>query len=115
MPRFRRSDRRRDPHVIDLITLDEEANVARLVLLEPGPWDGSREHLLFVQERLNACLAFGLDGELVERYPEAARAAIVIRLETRHEPDAESAGFLSQARDTLREAGVGLEVEVVTE
>jgi hypothetical protein len=66
---------------IDFVAFDPELDGWLLVLVEPGPWtDATVEaRLVALQDRLYGCLEAALDGQIAERFPEAADAKIIVR------------------------------------
>jgi hypothetical protein len=97
--------------VIDLIAHDPKTDEAVLVMNEPGPWDGSDQRLVRLQERFNAYVSFLLDGEFAEWDPELARKRARIEVRCADVPDARTIDLLGQIHDQL--AHQEIEVKVV--
>ena len=66
---------------IDFVSFDPELDAWLLVLVEPGPWtDATVEaRLAALQERFYGCLEAALEGQIAERFPQAANARIIVR------------------------------------
>ncbi len=97
--------------VIDMVAHDPKTDEAVLVMNEPGPWDGSDQRLVQLQERFNAYVSFLLDGEFAEWDPELARKRARIEVRCADVPDARALDLLGQIHDQL--AHQEIEVKVV--
>lgn len=100
------------PRTVDLVAYDKAADCYRLVLVESGPWDGSRAQLGRLQEKLNSYLGFALDGRMGELYPGAEAKDVVIRLELAQAPDPRTRAVLVRLEAAIREHGLGFELVV---
>ena len=101
------------PHVIDVVAQDAQTDEVALIMLEPRPWDGSERQIFQLQEKINAYLAFALDGEMAEAYPELAGKALRLQLDCLTMPEGEILGFLSHVREQIAFQGINLEVRVM--
>jgi len=89
--------------VIDLIHI-EDRNVI-LSISDHLEWDSKNEHLLILQDKINAYLE-SIEGEdLYERYPKIKGKNIVIRVVALHNPNDEANEFLKRVKETLQAAG----------
>ena len=77
-------------------------------------WD-TGEHVLRLQEKLNAYLRFIESGELVQRYPAAEGRTAQIAVACKHAPDTLGENFLSRASALLSDAGIVLTYEVLSD
>jgi len=98
--------------VIDLIAHDPKTDEAVLVMNEPGPWDGSGQRLLELQERFNAYVSFLLDGEFAEWDPKLAQKRARIEVRCAHLPDARAIDLLGNIHDQLAHQEINVEVVV---
>ena len=98
--------------VIDMIAHDPEADEAVLVMNEPGPWDGSEQRLIELQERFNAYVSFLLDGEFAEWDPKLAQKRARIEVRCAHVPDARAIDLLGNIHDQLAHQEIKVEVVV---
>jgi len=98
--------------VIDMIAHDPKADEAVLVINEPGPWDGSEQRLLELQERFNVYVSFLLDGEFAEWDPKLARKRARIEVRCAHVPDARAIDLLGNIHDQLAHQEIKVEVVV---
>ena len=100
------------PNVIDALGVDEESGRTVLVIRHPEAWDGSARQLFLLQEKLNAYLSFALDGEMAEAYPDLAKRALGLRLESVTAPDPQTLHFLGHIRRQIQFQDIELEVRV---
>jgi hypothetical protein len=100
-------------HVIDLVADDTKTGEAVLIMLEPRPWDGSELRLFQLQEKINAYLAFALDGEMAEAYPALAGKPLRLQIDCAGMPDPTVVDFLSVVREQIAFQSINLEVRVM--
>ena len=98
--------------VIDMIAHDPKTDEAVLVMNEPGPWDGSDQRLLELQERFNAYVSFLLDGEFAEWDPKLAQKRVRIEVRCAHLLDARAIDLLGNIHDQLAHQEIKMEVVV---
>jgi hypothetical protein len=93
---------------IDFVAFDPQLDAWLLVLVEPGPWTDAtvNARLVALQNRLYGCLEAALDGQIAERFPEAADAKVIVRADcydcygtARDEVDAFIRRFSAGVRD----------------
>lgn len=102
-------------HVIDLIADDSKTGEVVLIMLEERPWDGAEVRLFQLQEKINAYLAFALDGEMAEAYPQFSGRKIRLQLDCVGMPGSDVVQFLSMVREQIAFQGINLEVRVMGE
>lgn len=100
-----------DPQLVDSIGLVDEGARVRLSINDPLPW-GDESHLLRLQDKINAYLAFIESGEIYESYPDARHRSLQIHVVCTHAPDAMGLRFLSLAGEVIARAGFALSHEV---
>ena len=98
------------PDVIDVIALDEKTGEVALVMHESREWDGSRERLFQLQEKINAYLSFALDGEMNEAYPAFTRKPLRLQLDCATPPDAGTLEFIGVVREQIAFQGIKFEI-----
>ena len=99
---------------VDLIGVDTRSGNVVLTISDHREW-GDGEHVLQLQDKLNAYVRFIESGELVERYPDAKGRTAQIAVVFKHAPDALGETFLSRAREMTSEAGIVLTCEVLSD
>jgi len=75
-----------NPHVIDLISLDPEANEVVLLMLEERPWGTVPNQLEQLDDKYNSYISYVLDGHLAKQYPQYADKAVRIQLDCASPP-----------------------------
>lgn len=103
------------PAVLDALAHDTRRDTLVLAMYESRPWTGDENHLLQLQEKLNAYASFILDGELSDTFPHLSSKPVEIQLRTRHHPDPLALGLLEQAREQLALQQITLQTVLVDE
>lgn len=98
--------------VIDSISIDKDGNVV-LTISDHLPWDEKGEHLLILQGKINAYLAFIENGEVIENYPDAKGCVILINIITKFLPNEAAELFLKRTREVLEESGYKLKLMLI--
>lgn len=81
--------------VIDVIAHDPARDEVVLTLVESRAWSGSDAQLFQLQEKLNAYLAFALDGEMADAWPAFAGKKLRLELRCVEPPDARTAQLIA--------------------
>jgi|SRR3990172_589452 len=100
-----------DPNVIDFVARDPSGDVV-LVMVEGREWNSSDDRLLELQEKINRYVAFVLDGQMLEQYPELAGKPVRLELRCVAAPDSKTADFLALVHEKLTSEGLGLDVKL---
>lgn len=90
--------------VIDIISSAPDGSSTTLTATDHLEW-GGREHLMAIQEKLNAYLAFIESGEIFDSYPIAKGTELRIEVVCKYEPDEEGRKFLALCGDAILNAG----------
>jgi hypothetical protein len=94
------------PESIDLVMQHGQTGEFMLIMIESREWDGSRERLVQLQDKLNTYLTYALDGQFRREHPESAGCAVRIHLDTEFPPDPVSLGFIDAAREKIAEHNI---------
>jgi hypothetical protein len=97
-------------NVIDFISKDQDGNVV-LTISDHLEWDDQNEHLLVLQKKINAYLAFIESGEIDEQYPDAKTRKRVIKVVALYHPNEMGEKFLSQVKEIIEGAGFSFKFE----
>jgi glycerophosphoryl diester phosphodiesterase len=97
--------------IIDFISTDSNANVV-LTISDHLEWDVENEHLLLLQNKINAYLEFIENGDLFEKYPDAKGRKIVVNLVTKHSLNKIALDFIGRVKDFLADHGYGFVLDV---
>ncbi|MBM3989514.1 MAG: hypothetical protein FJ298_00755 [Planctomycetes bacterium] len=100
-----------DSSSVDLVARNEDGS-ALLVMVEHRRWDGSDERLRQLQDKVNAYLAFALDGQLEREFPGSMAQGITLLLRCIEPPDAMVRGLVPPLRHALAPLGVRFDVQV---
>ena len=68
--------------------------------------ESDNEHLLLLQEKLNAYFRFVESGELLETYPDAKDRTVLIDVVCKYPPSQQAQGFCSKAAQIAEGAGM---------
>jgi hypothetical protein len=98
-------------NVIDLVVLHPETGNVILILFDPFEWyddadDG--EHLLQLQEKLNAYLSFVQGGQLHKEWPNALGKAVEFQVHAFYPPGVQAKRFYELATKTASDVGFSL-------
>src|SRR6185295_5415811 len=99
-----------NPSVIDLISYDPRTDTVVLSMVEEREWGLRGELLIDLQAKLNAYLAFVLDGQLADHYPQYAGKGIRFALHHQFELGQMDVEFLARVkREHLDPEGIDWE------
>lgn len=94
--------------VIDVVSTGPDGNVY-LTISDHLPWDDENQHLLLLQEKINAYLGAIEEGEFYEAYPGAKGKNLIIRVVALYSPHKDGLIFLERVEEYLTSAGYGFE------
>ena len=97
-----------DKGIIDIVSTDSDKFVI-LTISDHLEWSDDNEHLLVLQDKINAYLGAIESGELIEQYPKTQGKKIIIRVIALHEPNSDGYVFLDRVHGILTSAGYGFE------
>lgn len=92
--------------VIDIVNIDKDGSVV-LTISDHLEWDADNEHLLILQDKLNAYLNAIESGNLYEIYPQAKNKPITIKLVTKYPPNKDGVNFIKRVKSIVESAGYG--------
>ena len=101
-----------DTQVIDFISKDPKSDEVVLTATDHLEW-GESEHLMNLQDKLNAYLAFIESGEIFESNPDAKGKKLKIDLVCKYPPDEEGRKFLDLCGEAVENAGFGFRVHEI--
>lgn len=95
---------------IDFATIDKASGDLWLTISDHLPWDENEgNHLLLLQNKLNAYLRFIESGEVFKKLPAAQGRRIVINLVGKFPLSQKAESFLGKARTAVEGAGFRLQ------
>lgn len=101
-------------NVIDFSSIDKNGN-AVLTISDHLNWDDGNDHLLILQNKINAYLSSIETGNFYNDYPDAQGRDIVINIVAKHEPNDKAMLFLDATKGVLQSAGYGFRFSVLEE
>jgi hypothetical protein len=102
-----------NPNVIDLISLDSEANEVVLLMLEERPWGTVPDQLEQLDEKYNSYVSYVLDGHLVKQYPQYADKGVRIQLDCASPPGSQEKIRIGAMRNFAASERLGFSVNVI--
>jgi uncharacterized protein DUF6572 len=95
---------------VDFVTIERESGDVWLTISDHLEWDQYEgEHLVLLQDKLNAYLRFIESGEIFEEVPEAKGRNLVINLAGKFPMNELAKRFFEKARAAIRDAGFDLQ------
>ena len=88
--------------VIDFISIDTSNKVA-LTISDHLKWDSNGNHLLILQDKINAYLEVIEDGQIYEAYPDAIGKNFVIQVAMKYKPNKKAMEFLESVKEFLND------------
>jgi hypothetical protein len=96
--------------VIDFASIDKASGDLWLTISDHLPWcEEQGNHLVLLQDKLNAYLRFIESGEVFEKVPDARGRSIVINLVGKFPLSQQADLFLANARAAIEGAGFRLQ------
>ena len=100
--------------VIDFSSIDKASGDLWLTISDHLPWEEmEREHLVLLQNKLNAYLRFIESGEIFGEIPNANGRNIVINISSKFPMTKMANLFFQKARAKMEDAGIHLRHEVM--
>jgi hypothetical protein len=88
--------------VIDFISIDTSNKVA-LTISDHLKWDSNGDHLLILQDKINAYLEIIEDGQIYEVYPDAVGKSFIIQVAMKYRPNKKAKEFLENVKEFLKD------------
>jgi hypothetical protein len=99
---------------IDFISTTSEGKV-ELTISDHLEWDFEKNHLLVLQNKINAYLDFVKSGQILEDYPSAQNKEITISVVMKYAPEEDALIFLNHCEKFMKKQGLEFKWEVVEE
>jgi hypothetical protein len=98
--------------VVDFILVEPE-NDTVLTVSDHLTWDDEKQHLLLLQEKLNAYVRFIQSGEIYKEWPDAKDRPILIEVVVKHPVPTSALWFFEKATAALMGAGYKFKVRAL--
>jgi hypothetical protein len=102
-----------DLQVIDFVSIDLNGN-AVLTISDHLEWKEDNEHLLILQNKINAYLAAVENGDLYDNYPNAKDRKIVIDISLKYALNNDGETIMERIKEALKNAGYGFYYTVIS-
>jgi len=92
-----------DTKVVDYVGIEDATGKVILTIADAWDWEDVHAHLVALQAKLNAYIAFMEEGELVEAYPQAVGREVAIDVITKFPMHPKGAELLTFAANACRD------------
>jgi hypothetical protein len=86
--------------VIDAISINQQ-DVVVLTISDHLEWNNDNEHLVILQDKINAYLEVIESGEIYESYPDAQNRKFQIDVAFKYSPNEDAINFLTRVKEIL--------------
>lgn len=100
-----------DPNAVDAAAIDKDGRHVVLVISDHLDWSAEGEHLLMLQDKLNAYHEFITSGALVRQMPKARGLPVIIRTYGKFPLSEQAMNFMEAARAFFAKDGIAVEFE----
>ena len=102
-----------EPNKVDFTAIDKAKTHVLLVVSDHLDWSNEGEHLLMLQNKLNAYFALVESGELVQKLPAAKGLPVIIRIVGKYPLKEDAVRFFNSAKSEFAQDGITLEFELL--
>ncbi|MGA2404326.1 MAG: DUF6572 domain-containing protein [Syntrophobacteraceae bacterium] len=100
--------------VVDFVSIDPKSGDVYLTISDHLPWDrGEGEHLLLLQDKINAYLRFIESGEMVKELPETKGRKVLIELVSQFPLSEKASVFFEKTNAVIHDAGFILQFKLL--
>lgn len=97
-----------DTNTIDTIGTMRDSGEVILTLIDEQDWVNEEDHLVLLQDKINAYIRFVESGEVFESYPDARGRNVVIEIVGKCPLVDAAEAFVKRATEILQEANLEL-------
>ncbi len=101
-----------DRETVDGIALDKDGKGIRLLITDHLDWSNEYHHLLALQEKINAYIAFCEDHQYNQVYKDISVEYAILEIHFKHEPTRKAMNFLEQVQRRVNEIGIAIECHI---
>lgn len=94
--------------VIDAIGVSKTTGELILTISDHLDWEDDKEHILLLQNKINAYVHFVESGEILQSYPDSKSRAIVIDIVAKFKFSPLCLQFYSRVEESLKDTGIKL-------
>lgn len=104
-------------NTVDAIGVDKSTGEVVMTIADHLPWnkdepETEHEHMLLLQEKINAYLGFVESGEILKSYPVSQGKKVRIEVIGKYQLSTHAEKFFSRARGIVQDAGVKLDFKL---
>ena len=92
--------------VIDVVNIDLNGDVI-FTISDHLEWKDDNEHILLLQEKINAYLSAIESEDLYKQYPDAKGRHAIISVVAKYTPNEDGEIFIQRVKDALADEGYG--------
>ena len=97
-----------NPEKVDFIGVDKKTGEVVLAISDHLEWADTDNHLIILQDKINAYLSFIENGEIYDSYPNAVGKKISIQITAQHHFPPDALDFIEKAKTFLSTIDIGL-------
>jgi len=95
-----------NPEVIDVVHIDLNGD-AVFTISDHLEWKDDNEHILILQDKINAYLSAIESADLFKQYPKAKGRHAIISVVAKYPPNKDGEIFIQRIKDALEDEGYG--------
>lgn len=89
---------------IDIVVPVNGEGKTEIVIADQLPWKiDEGDHLIMLQDKINACLAYVEGGQLYDDFPKAKGRALILRINGLYAPSPKGENFLAAVRPIVKQ------------
>ena len=101
-----------DRNTVDGMALDKDGKGIRLLIADHLDWSNEYHHLLALQEKINAYIAFCEDRQYNQVYKDILVEYAILEIHFKYEPTMKAMNFLEQVQRQINEIGIAIECHI---
>lgn len=104
-----------DRETVDGMALDKDGKGIRLFISDHLDWSDEYNHLLVLQEKINAYIAFCEEHQYTQVYKNVIVEYAIFEIHFMYEPTINAMNFLEQVQRQINEMGIAIECHISEE
>lgn len=100
---------------VDGMALDQDGKGIRLLISDHLDWNNEYNHLLVLQEKINAYIVFCEEHQYNQIYPNMLIEYAILEIHFKYEPTAKAMNFLGQVQRQVNDLGIMIECHITEE
>jgi hypothetical protein len=97
-----------DVDKVDSISIDRTNGLVKLTIADHLDWEDPLSHLLLLQDKINAYLAFYESGQMYQSYPKSKGREVRINVVTKFPVPGEGLEFFAKTNEVLNNIGLSI-------